>query len=75
MLELKDVEKLAFETNIDLDDREAEYILDSINKQINHAAWLRLINTDDIVPIENTPYAMYDDNKVAEDETRLFENK
>ncbi len=75
MLELKDIEKLATDANLDLDDREAEYILDNINKQINHAKWLKLIDTEKLIPIEDTPYAMYDDNVAAEDEIRLFENK
>lgn len=75
MLEKREIERLANETNIDLDENETKYILDSINRQINHAKWLKLVNTDNLAPVEESIYSLYDDNKVAEDEIKLFENK
>jgi len=74
MLGLKDIEKLANETRIDLDEKETETILLSINRLINRAKWLRIINTDDVTPTKDALLNLYDDTDIEEFEINLFGN-
>ncbi|MEG1710968.1 MAG: hypothetical protein RR054_01535 [Clostridia bacterium] len=74
MLEEKEIEALANETRVDLDENEMQILLINLNKIINHAKWMKLVKTDGVLPTTSSLDNVYDDESIN-DELKLFENK